>query len=77
VHVAEGVELRECEIGPNVTIGGGSSVVGSRLRDAIVGEGARIEDCDLHDSLIGNEVRLTGVSGRVDIGDHSVVDAGE
>jgi glucose-1-phosphate thymidylyltransferase len=31
VHVAEGVQLSECEIGPNVTIGTGSVVSGSRL----------------------------------------------
>jgi glucose-1-phosphate thymidylyltransferase len=73
VHVADGVELADCEIGPNVSIGRGSTVRGGRLRDTIVGEGATLERCELHDSLIGNEATLTGVRGQVDIGDHSVV----
>jgi len=73
VHIADGVELEASEIGPNVTISTASRVVGSRLRNVIVGEGARLEDCDLHDSLVGNETWLTSVRGQVDVGDHSVV----
>jgi glucose-1-phosphate thymidylyltransferase len=75
VHIADGVELADAEIGPNVTISAGSSVRGSRLRDSIVGEKVRLEGCDLHDSLVGNEAVLRGVHGQVDIGDHSVVGA--
>lgn len=74
VHVADDVELENCEIGPNVTIGSGSTVEGSRVRDTIVGENAVIRDADLHDSLIGDSVRVKGVRGSVDLGDHSVVE---
>jgi len=73
VHVADGVELEECEIGPNVTISTGAKIRRSRLRDAIVAEGAEVEDSDLHDSLIGREVVVKGMRGQVDVGDHSVV----
>ena len=75
VHIADGVELDDSEIGPNVTISAGTTVRGSRLRDTIVGEKVRLEGCDLHDSLVGNEAVLRNVSGQVDIGDHSVVEA--
>jgi len=73
VHVADGVALEQCEIGPNVTIGAGSTVRGSKLRDSIVGEKSEIDACDLHDSLIGSNVKVRGVTGQVDLGDHSVV----
>ena len=73
VHVADGVELEDVEIGPNVTLGGGSRVRGSRLRDTIVGTNATLVGCELHDSLVGNEVQLSGVKGQVDVGDHSVI----
>jgi len=73
VHVADGVTLEDCEIGPNVTISSGSTVRRSKLRDCIVGANAEIDGCDLHDSLIGNDVKVRGVSGQVDLGDHSVV----
>lgn len=73
VHVADGVELEDVEIGPNVTVGRGSVIRGSRLRDTIVGEESTVEKCDLHDSLIGNHVEVAGVKGQVDVGDHSKV----
>jgi glucose-1-phosphate thymidylyltransferase len=73
VHVADGVDLQDSEIGPNVTLSKGTVVRGSKLRDCIVGENARIEACDLHDSLVGDAAVLRGIHGAVDIGDHSVV----
>jgi glucose-1-phosphate thymidylyltransferase len=74
VHIADGVELEDAEIGPNVTLSPGSSVRGSKLRDVIVGAKARLEGCDLHDSLVGSEAVLRNVRGQVDVGDHSVVE---
>ena len=73
VHVADGVVLEDCDIGPNVTIGAGCTVKSSKLRDCIVGENSEIDGCDLHDSLIGSDVKVKHVTGRVDLGDHSVV----
>jgi glucose-1-phosphate thymidylyltransferase len=76
VHVADGVTLENAEIGPNVTLSAGATVRGSKLRDTIVGEKSVIDGCDLHDSLIGSNVQVTGVRGQVDLGDHSVVKVG-
>jgi len=76
VHVAEGVELEECEIGPNVTLSAGTSVRRSRLSHTIVGQRSVVEDCELHNSLIGDEVKLMGVKGQVEVGDHSVINNG-
>jgi glucose-1-phosphate thymidylyltransferase len=73
VHVEDGVELEDAEIGPNVTLGAGSKVRRSKLRATIVGAKSEIERCDLHDSLIGDDVKVTGVTGQVDLGDHSLV----
>jgi len=73
VHVADGVTLERCEIGPNVTISAGVTIRGSTLRDSIVGAGAQVHDSKLHDSLIGEEAQVYGVRGQVDVGDHSVV----
>ncbi len=78
VHVADGVELEDAEIGPNVTISRGSTVRRSRLSDTIVGERAEVVDSTLVESLVGNDALVHGVRGRVDVGDHSSVrgDAG-
>jgi len=73
VHVADGVTLEDVEIGPNVTIGPGTTVRRGRLRDTIVGDESELEDVDVADSLIGSHVKVKGVRGQVDLGDHSIV----
>ncbi len=74
--VPDGVTLEASEIGPNVTLAAGATVRGSKLRHTIVGEKSTIENADLHDSLIGTNVKVSGVRGQVDLGDHSVVTIG-
>lgn len=72
VRIEEGVELSGSHIGPNVTIGRGSRIVRTTLRNCIVGEGSVLEDCELADSLVGASVQLCGVRGSVMLGDHSM-----
>jgi len=73
VHVAEGVELENVELGPNVTIGTGCTIRNAKLRDTIIGEQTTIEDSELHDSLIGDNVRVQGASGALSLGDFSSI----
>jgi len=60
VWVADGVELEDCTIGPNVSIEPGSVVMTSVLRDAIVGEGARIMGSTLEECLVGPGAEVIG-----------------
>jgi glucose-1-phosphate thymidylyltransferase len=76
VYVEDGVVLRRATIGPNVSISSGTTVEDSTLRDTIVGAGAGLTRCALHDSLIGDDVVLEGFTGRATIGNHSEVRAG-
>ena len=73
VHVEDGVTLRRSRIGPNVTLGAGTVVEDSELRDTIVGPKAKIVRSRLHDSLIGDEAHVEGVHGELTIGHHSEV----
>jgi glucose-1-phosphate thymidylyltransferase len=73
VRIEEGVILENVEIGPNVTIGTGSTVRASKLKDAIIGSGTRIENAELHDSIIGSNTHITGVVGSVSVADDSEV----
>ena len=73
VRIEEGVVVRGGRIGPNVTLGKGSRVVDSRLRDTIVGNQSVLERVDLHDSLVGADVQAKGLKGSVSLGDHSEV----
>ena len=76
VGIGPDVTLERSTLGPNVSVAAGSVVSGSRLRDCIIGANASIEDCELHDSIVGDHATVRGVSGSVNVGDHSEVVAG-
>jgi glucose-1-phosphate thymidylyltransferase len=73
VCVGADVTFDRAEIGPNVSIGRGATIRNSRLADCIVGENTRLEDCDLRDSLIGDEVEAAGLRGTAHLGDHAMI----
>lgn len=75
VCVAHDVVLEDTIIGPNVSIGAGSTIRGGRLRECIVGENSVLEGCDIHDSLIGDHVTARGLMGTASVGDHTLIDA--
>ena len=73
VYVEDDVTLAASTIGPNVSIGSGSRVEGSELRDTIVGTGTTISNSTLTGSMIGDSAVIDGVRGQLNISDHSVV----
>ena len=60
VRIAEGVELKACTIGPNVSMETGTIVRDSVLSHAIVGREARIVDSTLEHVLIGDRTEVAG-----------------
>ena len=60
VRVAAGVTLEESTIGPNVTLAEGAVVRRSVVRDAIVGERARIEGATVREALVGDDAVVRG-----------------
>lgn len=76
VYIEEGVVIQNSTVGPNVTLTAGAEVRDSTLRDTIVGANSMIDGCTLQGSLVGDAVKLSGVSGTVNVGDHSVVKVG-
>jgi glucose-1-phosphate thymidylyltransferase len=76
VYIEEGVTIRDSTVGPNVSISAGTVVEGSTLRDTIVGAQARVVNARLTRSLLGDAVKVDGLSGTVTLGDHSEVRAG-
>ncbi|HSJ25570.1 MAG TPA: sugar phosphate nucleotidyltransferase [Longimicrobiales bacterium] len=75
VRIAEGVTIEDSEIGPNVTVEGGSRIRGAKLRNTIVGRNTELDGAELHDSMVGDDVVLRGVRGVVSIGDNAQVEA--
>jgi glucose-1-phosphate thymidylyltransferase len=76
VYIEDGVTIRRSTVGPNVSIGAGTVIEDSELRDAIVGNKSRIVKSALHDSLIGDEVVVQGFRGDATLGDNSELRSG-
>ncbi len=75
VHIEDGVTLKEATIGPNVSIGAGTTIEQSKISHSIIGSKSKISGSVLTNSLIGDETVLIGVRGEVTLGDHSEVRA--
>ncbi len=73
VYVEDGVTITNSTVGPNVSISAGTVVDGSEVRDAVIGARSRLVGCRLHDALVGDDVKLTGVAGTGSVGDSTEV----
>jgi glucose-1-phosphate thymidylyltransferase len=72
VRIEPGVTLKDCTIGPNVTIEGGSRVEGSTVEHSLLGRDVRLAHAQVKRSVIGDGQVLENRS----VSD-SVMDAGE
>jgi glucose-1-phosphate thymidylyltransferase len=70
VYIEDGVTIRNSTVGPNVSIGKGTTLEDSTVRDSIVGTKCTFVKTRLHDSLIGDEVVMRGFRGTATVGDH-------
>jgi len=70
VYIEDGCIIEHATVGPNVSLGAGSTVRHSTIRDTVVGDAAVIEHATLHDCFLGESVVGQGVSGKVNISDH-------
>ncbi|MEP6778354.1 MAG: nucleotidyltransferase, partial [Gemmatimonadaceae bacterium] len=73
VYIEDDVTIEHSTVGPNISLGKGSVVRNSTLRDCVIGENANIENSKLHDSFIGDGAVVHGVNGAVNVGDQSEV----
>ncbi len=76
VSIAEGCTIRNCIIGPNVTIGEYTKVESSIIKDTIIGSYAELQHIVLNSSIIGNDAYVRGLSQSLNIGDNTEIDLG-
>jgi len=72
-YIGSNVTLKNCTVGPHVSIGNDTQVTNSTLRNTIIQNNTSIQNADLEDSMIGNNVDYTGGTKRVSIGDYSKI----
>lgn len=73
VYIEDGVTIEHATVGPNVSLGAGSIVRHSVVRDAVIGDKAVIEHAQLHETFLGDHVVVHGVTGALNVGDHSEI----
>ncbi len=73
VYIEEGCTIHNSTVGPNVSLGAGSTVRDSTITDAVIGEKTTIMDSKLHHAFIGDAVTVQGVNGSLSVGDHSEI----
>ena len=74
VHIEKGSIVRECILGPNVSIASGSVIENSVVRNSIINNKSVIKNMILQDSILGDSVHLVSSARRVNIGDHSLIE---
>jgi glucose-1-phosphate thymidylyltransferase len=73
VYIEDNVTLTSSTIGPNVSLSAGATVEGSELKDTIVGAGSVVRGSKLSGSMIGDGAVVEGITGQLNVSDHSVV----
>jgi glucose-1-phosphate thymidylyltransferase len=73
VYIGKNVTISNSTIGPNASLGAGSTITNSTIVNSIVLDGASVSDSKLDRATIGFNAEVYGLNGLAHIGDHSVV----
>lgn len=73
VHIADDVKIKNSAIGPYATIGKGTEIINSTIKDSVIGKKTKLTDANLDKSIIGDESQVSGTFKNLNIGDHCVV----
>lgn len=73
VNIGNDVNIRNSIIGPNVSIGNEAEIVNSVIKESIIGPFANISHAVLHNSLIGSDASLKGLSQSLNVGDSTEI----
>ena len=58
--IGDGVSLKNCQIGPFVSIGNKTELENCKISNTIIQENCSLRDFNCHNSMIGNSVALSG-----------------
>lgn len=70
-YIASGAKIENSIIGPNVSIGEGTVVIDSKIKNTIIQSYSKIKSAELNMSLIGSFVEYDKKHQQVNIGDYS------
>lgn len=73
-YIGENVELMNARIGPNVSVGDGTKIENSKIKNSLIQTKAEIKNANLDNAMIGNFARFDGNFTQISIGDYSVLE---
>ena len=74
VFIDKDVTIENSTIGPKVSIESGTVIKNSKIENSIIRDNANLEEVETSGSTIGAYTSLKNVKGKVDVGDHSVLE---
>ena len=72
--IGKDVVLKNSVVGPHVSLGAGTKVIGSVIKNSIVQENATIENVNIKDSMIGNHAIVRKAQQDLSVGDYTTMD---
>jgi glucose-1-phosphate thymidylyltransferase len=72
--IAEDVILINATVGPNVSLGRGTHVIDSTIKNSLIQTHAHIRNATLDNAMIGNHAAFDGNFASISIGDYSVLE---
>lgn len=72
--IGENVELKNAKIGPNVSIGNGTKITDSTIKNSLIQTFAEIRNANLDNAMIGNFAKFDGEFTQISIGDYSTLE---
>ena len=76
VSIADGCDIKNSVIGPNVSIGESTILNYTIVKESIIGSFSKLYDVVLDDSLIGSDTGIKGETRSLNIGDNTDIDLG-
>ena len=73
-YIGKNVVLINTTVGPNVSLGDGSHVQNSEIKNSLVQNHSHIKNAQLDNAMIGNHVSFDGNFTSISVGDYSVLE---
>ncbi len=68
VCIASDARIERSEVGPYVSVSAGAQISGSVVKDSLIYQGAKVEDCRLSGAIVGEDAEVSKVEGSVNVG---------
>jgi glucose-1-phosphate thymidylyltransferase len=73
-YIGEDVVLINATVGPNVSLGKGTHIIDSTIKNSLIQTHAHIKNASLDNAMVGNHVNFDGNFTSISIGDYSILE---